>query len=218
MKFSHNPNQLTCPYCGSKKYILALISGNTIGARIWSDSRRVCPMLPQVGPVHKCKNCGRFYFYEDGNPKEAVIPAGEEEKARDEACWNFFCGMNFTDLFCASKDLEATKTSEEQWDRYLLECVFAYNDEKTKRADRDFEPIFEAGEWAFRMIAEKVIARFGEDKTITAELYRELGNFDKSIELCHKLIAAGTDVEAVKQILAHAEQHDPEVFLLQVDR
>ena len=218
MKIKETPDQLTCPHCGGKKYILTLISGNGIGARVWSDSRCICPMMIQACPIQKCPECGHFYFYEDGNPKEAVIPAGEEEKAQGEACANFFSGMEFTDLISARKDLEKESTTDEQWKRYLLECIYAYNDEKTKRANRDDFLLFKAGEWSFQQIAREVIARFGEDKTITAELYRELGDFDKSIKLCHKLIAAGTDVEAVKQILAHAEQHDPEVFLLQFDR
>ena len=66
--------------------------------------------------------------------------------------------------------------------------------------------------------ARGLIEHFGEEMTITAELWRELGNFDKSIELCQKLIAAGTDVGVVKQILERAQNSDPSVFILMFDK
>ena len=47
-----------CPYCGEKKELLSLMSGNTIGARYWSDLRMRAPMLPEVSPVQKCHHCG----------------------------------------------------------------------------------------------------------------------------------------------------------------
>ena len=51
-----------CPYCGEKKELLSLMSGNTIGARYWSDLRMRAPMLPEVSPVQKCHHCGKYYL------------------------------------------------------------------------------------------------------------------------------------------------------------
>ena len=49
-----------CPYCGGTKELLSLMSGNTFGARYWSDRKQVAPMLPQVSPVQKCPHCGKY--------------------------------------------------------------------------------------------------------------------------------------------------------------
>ena len=32
------PQILTCPFCGAKKEIMTLASGNTFGAEFWSDN------------------------------------------------------------------------------------------------------------------------------------------------------------------------------------
>ena len=69
----------------------------------------------------------------------------------------------------------------------------------------------------FREVAKELIELFGEDMALTAELWRELGCFEKSIEVCYKLTAAGKDVEVVRQIREHAEARDPNVFLLHFD-
>lgn len=51
-----------CPFCGTKKELMTLVSGNTFGAVYWSDNKRIAPMLPIVSPVQKCPNCGRYYL------------------------------------------------------------------------------------------------------------------------------------------------------------
>lgn len=51
-----------CPYCGTKKELMTLASGNTIGAVYWSDNKRIAPMLPSASPVQKCPHCGKYYL------------------------------------------------------------------------------------------------------------------------------------------------------------
>ena len=41
---------------------MSLMSGNTFGARFWSDGKRKAPMLPQVSPVQQCYDCGKYYL------------------------------------------------------------------------------------------------------------------------------------------------------------
>ena len=49
-----NAEIVKCPYCGTKKELINLVSGNTFGAVYWSDNKRIAPMLPQASPVQKC--------------------------------------------------------------------------------------------------------------------------------------------------------------------
>ena len=49
-----NPQIFTCPFCGEKKEIMTLASGNTFGAELWSDNKRIAPMLPEISLVQKC--------------------------------------------------------------------------------------------------------------------------------------------------------------------
>lgn len=48
-----NPRIVTCPFCGAQKRLMTLMSGNTIGAKYWSDNKQEAPMLPKVSYVQK---------------------------------------------------------------------------------------------------------------------------------------------------------------------
>lgn len=66
-----NPQILTCPFCGSEKKIMSLMSGNTFGAKYWSDNQRIAPMLPDISFVQKCPNCGKYMLLSRQKPKYA---------------------------------------------------------------------------------------------------------------------------------------------------
>lgn len=60
--FPANARILTCPHCQGKKEVMQLLSGNTFGAELWSDSKEDAPMLPQVSYVQKCPHCGKYFL------------------------------------------------------------------------------------------------------------------------------------------------------------
>lgn len=47
-----------CPTCGAYLYTPSLISGNTIGARYYSDGEMIAPMMPEFPNLTKCEGCG----------------------------------------------------------------------------------------------------------------------------------------------------------------
>lgn len=55
-----SPQILTCPYCGKKKEIMSLVSGNTCGAVYWSDNKRIAPML-MISAIRRLKDLCLFY-------------------------------------------------------------------------------------------------------------------------------------------------------------
>ena len=67
-----------CPYCGEKKELLSLMSGNTIGARYWSDLRMRAPMLPEVSPAQKCHHCGKYYLQYKQKTEHGEKPSLEQ--------------------------------------------------------------------------------------------------------------------------------------------
>lgn len=46
-----------CPKCGAYLYTHSLISGNTFGARFFSDGKMAAPMLPEFPNLTKCRKC-----------------------------------------------------------------------------------------------------------------------------------------------------------------
>lgn len=39
-----------------------LLSGNTLGARWWTDGRMIAPMLPSLPAITRCHGCGRYFW------------------------------------------------------------------------------------------------------------------------------------------------------------
>ena len=74
----------SCPHCGGEKEIMSLMSGNYIGAELWSDGKLIAPMLQKPSPVQKCPHCRKYYF----------MPPYEETKKIRKFIWSTW----FTEL------------------------------------------------------------------------------------------------------------------------
>ena len=53
-----DPLRLACPRCDATVYQRQLWSGNSLGARYYSDRKREAPMLPTFPSFSKCPKCG----------------------------------------------------------------------------------------------------------------------------------------------------------------
>ena len=238
---------LRCPHCDRTKSLYALASGNTINGEIWSDSRKYYPMLPKPHPIQKCIHCGHYFFFNDGHPAlvpdlnklfdppfpdlfgnpedfgkplrdEKITPPLPSHQNKDtQPQKKQLDYLSYQELDEAWKDIMIEGISEGRKKTYLLRFIFALNDAKYGRAGIPKQEIFQYYQERFRYFALAAIDLFGEEMTLTAELWRELGDFDKSIDLCNKLIDTGTDIKVVKQILARAKANDPNIFILDND-
>lgn len=56
---------VACPRCGRRARARTLLSGNTFGARFWTDGKVEAPMLPTHPPVAPCRACGRMFWWRD---------------------------------------------------------------------------------------------------------------------------------------------------------
>lgn len=73
------PDQIiACPQCQGLAKYMTLMSGNTIGAQVWTDGKQVAPMLPHPPAVVKCRHCGECYWLADAEEVGTVDPWGSE--------------------------------------------------------------------------------------------------------------------------------------------
>ena len=63
---------ISCPHCGQYVKKRTLISGNTFGAKLWSDGKRIAPMLPEFPSLVLCKKCNHFYWVKETKEVEKV--------------------------------------------------------------------------------------------------------------------------------------------------
>lgn len=161
-----NPRILICPFCGTEKQIMSLISGNTFGAELWSDNKQIASMLPEISYVQKCTHCGKYYI--TGRQKVMYAKDG----------YSFENGLltypEMKEAFTQLSEEGFLNEKEEINVRMMLH--HAYNDyyyrtdEKKVINEEDKTLFHENGLW--------LINNLITDSVMKAEFYREIGEID----------------------------------------
>lgn len=189
-----------CPHCGGEKELLQLMSGNTIGAKQWSDSKQIYPMMPRISPVQKCLECGRYYLWSRLSNEDVHV--GDDYSF--ETGW-----LSFEQAMEASQDIDSP--SNEELRVLAIITVWAYND-----IVRNGEDPSELQRTMFVDYVSKVLSNhdvFAGDLILLSELYREIGNFDKCISILDTFVP-GNDFEKsiISSIVEKAKGRDDKVF------
>lgn len=188
-----------CPHCGGKKKLLRLMSGNTFNAVQWSDAKIVAPMMPTVSPILKCPKCGHFYFTFEVDKEE-----GDD--------YTMECGwLSFEDVIKAKDEL---RWKEAYWENEMaIVVMWAYNDiiRSGKKTSWKQDEIFR------KTISSLLELSILEDNPLLrAEMYREIGEFDRCLEILENFdIKEEYPAFVAKQIAKRAAQNDFMVFILQ---
>src|SRR6516225_8217222 len=76
------PDQIVaCPSCEGLAKYRTLASGNTFGARVWTDGRHHYPMLPRPPAVIKCSYCSSVHWLSEARRVGEVEFWGKESPA-----------------------------------------------------------------------------------------------------------------------------------------
>lgn len=199
---------LKCPHCGEEKEVLSLLSGNSIGMRQWSDSRRRCPMLPRLSPIQKCPHCGKYFFAETA-----------EERYDESRMSNMDTGeLSYEETKEAFEQLNDMAEKDEKYS-LCFSMLFAFNDKFYRLPENitaDNVPD-ENDKELFETILGKLIKLnpHGEKDLLTAEFYREKGQYDQCLRILDEIEDSLGGIKFVAdQIREHAEAQDPLVFEL----
>ena len=204
-------NILSCPYCGGKKEVMSLISGNTCGGTVWSDTRRHYPMLPEVSPIQKCPHCGRYYFIEQAKSEYAKDDDSEFRSFGELGT------LNYHELKEAKEQMQHLTLSDMQ--RWIINhlLLMAYNDEfrrhtsnePLKSPSKDDKEIFKT---TVNELLEGIESSDDYD-LFHAELLREDGRFEEAKEILDKH-KYEDDQWVSNAMLNHIDRGDTEPFLL----
>jgi len=81
------PKQIiACAHCGALEYYTTLRSGNTFGAKLYSDGKQIAPMLPQTPPYIECHACHKTYWLKDA-AKVGTLPWSSSRDDKGESSW-----------------------------------------------------------------------------------------------------------------------------------
>ncbi len=204
-------NVVSCPYCGGRKELMSLISGNTFGGTVWSDTRRKYPMLPEVSPIQKCPHCGKYFFMEQakGFPDSK---GGSTENGYSSELGT----LNYSELIEAKTQMQHLTLTKMQ--RWILnhQLFMAYND-KFRRFPEAFGnvPSDEDKETFVATVNELLegIDKAKDYDLFHAELLREIGRFEdaKAILINH---TEEDNQWVAESMLRHIERGDTLPFLL----
>ena len=197
-----NPQILTCPFCGEKKEIMSLISGNTFGAKMWSDNKCINPMYPEISLVQKCPRCEKFYI-----------------RTRQEAVWaktgsSFEQGLlTYEEMKQAFAQLmEAGDLTHDEEANVRMMLHHAHNDNFRSEQTSDFT---DADLTLFRENALWLIQNIITDRVMKAEFYREIGDFDKAKSILDEVHASDPFyITLVDKIQDKIANRDSAVFQL----
>lgn len=172
----NNAKIYTCPFCGVKKELLSLRSDHSLRPALWSDGKQITPLLPQVSPVQKCPDCGKYYMLHKQKAERGNAPSFETGNLSYEEWKEAYAQFR--------------NTHKLNWkDKYIIrsEMINAFND----RYHRGPSPLYYTEstippkeEYAFFV---SVIKEFIQglkstdplDMILKAELYREAGLFEQ---------------------------------------
>jgi hypothetical protein len=196
---------ISCPHCGQLAKNKTLISGNTFGSQLWSDGKKISPMLPEFPILVLCKKCDQFYWVKETKEIERLSENDISDKK-----WDVIDYLEFPSFHEYFKALE-TITAE----KYIrLKIWWSYNDYFREGHENDITPDMKKLNTENLIGLLKILDETDDnDLLMKAEIFRQLDWFDESRQLLN--IMDNTDLAWVKEkLLVEISKQNEQVFRL----
>lgn len=204
---------LTCPHCKAQKIVFSTLSGNTFGARLWSDMKLDAPMGSKTSFVQHCPRCHKYYTLssQKGEPRYSKNSFGET-----------FGHLSYEEWKEAIRQFTKDNSFGDKKDESSIRLLFiqAYNDYHF-RGDTIRQPsafdrrLFTENAEAF-LKSDDLIVTF-DLKIFKAEMFRECGRFEECKEYAYSLRYTVQDFEwdYLLAMMRKADEKDCQVFLFE---
>lgn len=203
--------QRKCPHCGAVKKLYNIASGNTFGAKAWSDTKVYYPMMTQNSPVQRCLKCKRYFFLSDS--KTSVVREILANVFDRNGFSNDTGALSFPEAREALEQLYGSSSDERRFLLRLL-VLHTYND-KYGRAPRRYAGEDDTDRAYFIQNCRAMTEMAQTNGTLKAELFREIGDFEMCLRTLDSLgPAEGYENSVRGRIREKALQSDSKVFML----
>jgi hypothetical protein len=195
---------VACPSCGAAARHITLLSGNTLGARVWTDGKQMAPMLPSPPEVVQCHACPTAYWLRSAKvvsgPDRAMSVGSDVPRVEEPSEQEYY------DAIAAG----LAKSAEEEV-RLRVLAWWRANDELRSYEEGVRLPQRQLAQ-AFRENVETLVSLLANEQTdllMRAEALRQLGRFDdaervlRAVELEYAWVA--------DQIAEHCRNRDTAV-------
>lgn len=178
-----------CPKCKGLLRVFTLISGNTIGARRWTDGKMIAPMLPTPPAITRCPYCGHYYWISESKVVGELPLWGDEER-KVPSTWK--TAERVRELseaeYLEAIRIGAADSSEKEL--HLRICAWWSGNDPLRSqgpspADQTQNAPTRSPEATMNLerLLELLDIRNPDQRLMKAELLREIGRFDDAIHL-----------------------------------
>jgi tetratricopeptide (TPR) repeat protein len=172
-----------CPCCGNLLKRGSLTSGNTFGAELYSDGKQIASMLPSFPDLTKCKKCDNIIWLSDC--KEVGVYDIWDDSANDEMKikWKNADKVEFLTIHDLLRALRMYK-SQAREKTIRIWIWWAFNDRVRDGGKEIFVEEHDKDIWEenCRSLLNLLDKNDMNETIQIAELYRNLGEFEKCIE------------------------------------
>jgi len=161
------------------------MSGNTFGAKIFSDGKRIAPMLPEFPNLTKCKKCETIFWL--SKLKEIETYEWDDQKntewqKADEADF-----LEIEDYYNAIKNGIAENKEEEINIRRLI--WWTYND-RIRKGQNIFNDEKDELRWLENIKRLKTLLDQSDinQRIMIAEINRNLGDFENCVSVVQSIV------------------------------
>jgi hypothetical protein len=205
---------ISCPQCEGLAKYRTLMSGNTLRSTVWSDGKKVSPMLKQPTAVVNCQHCEKGYWLADAEKVGALELWGKKDHTVNPE-WDTARQVeeHTEDEYYAAIEANLAKTLPQEKILRVL-AWWRRND-----AHRMQEEAKVSVSDAFRENLEALLILIDQDKDedrlVKGEILRELGQFEAAKQALDN-VASAKYANIVLQILSLCANKDSRVSKLQL--
>ena len=160
-----------CPHCKAHVVQEETVSGNTIGAKFYTDGRRYAPMLPDHFWLAKCFVCGGLFWIDESVEVDTGFDAAKGKQQVLKPAEKELLGFLTGPALPADKELyvrvSAWRSANDAWRR---------NPNATPAFSKDQVQNLKA-------LSEMLDEKEPNQRILKAEIARELGNFGECLGL-----------------------------------
>src|ERR1044072_246587 len=188
------PDQIgASPRCGALAKHTTLVSGNTLGSRVWTDGKRISPMLPRPPVVVKCHQCAECFWLDQAEKVGTVERRVKEGRIVDPA-WTAAPVVQEPTEEEYYQALQKGLAADARHERSLrVSAWWRSNDSCREISDSDVDEVG-AASGKRRENLQALVGLLREedenDRIMKAEALRQLGEFKSAHQVLGRVSAA----------------------------
>jgi len=197
----------TCPSCQKLLIERTLNSGNTFGARFWTDGKMVAPMLPETPALVRCAHCSALLWLADADEvspgKRRAMPGDVQAESPVE--------LEERDFLEALEQKLARDDHEEKYIR--MKAWHARNDAFRNDSQNGQTEVTAATSDNMKALYVLLDEAEPNERVMKAELARELGRFDDAMKVLDFTFEDGylPAVDLIKTLASACDSHVVEI-------